>query len=130
MVLYTVLSSVNFTYKFSSEAAQVHVPSNRWGINIQQLYKHLRHLLTTWKNYVRKSYYRCDGSELLYKDCSMTDDKTMSVSYLANYSLYPVMYTGLCLSLLILYGNRREICTPTISNLTWPSINNMPRKHI
>ncbi len=35
--------------------------------------------------------------------------------------LYPVMYTGLCLSLFILYGKSRVICTLTILKLTWPS---------
>ncbi len=34
-------------------------------------------------------------------------------SYLANYSLAPVMHARLCLSLVILYGENRVICTPT-----------------
>ncbi len=39
------------------------------------------------------------------------------LSYLANYSLYPVMHAGLCLSLFMLYGKSRVICTPTTLKL-------------
>ncbi len=46
---------------------------------------------------------------------------TLHPSYLVNYSLYPVRHTGLCLSLFMLYGTSRVICTPTILKLTWPS---------
>ncbi len=43
-------------------------------------------------------------------------------TYLANYSLSPVIHAELCLSLFILYGESRVICTPTILKLTWPLI--------
>ncbi len=44
--------------------------------------------------------------------------------YVSNYSLRPVMHTGLCPSILILYGKSKVIYTPTKIKLTWPSTTN------
>ncbi len=52
----------------------------------------------------------------------LSDSKVYT--YLANYRLYAVMHLGLCLSLFMLYGKTRVICTPTMA------INNTPRKRI
>ncbi len=59
--------------------------------------------------------------ECVCVNCKYTDSQGCTstiivavLSYLSNYSLYPVRHTGLCLSLCKLYSKSRAICSPTI----------------